>query len=99
MRPGTPLVQLPTFPGCPHTDAAERAVATAIERAETDVELERVDLAALPSGSDLSRYPSPTVLVAGVDVSGESAGTEGLSCRASGAPTAEAILWRIAASC
>ncbi len=91
-----PLVHLLTFPGCPHRDAAELAVAAAIEQAEAPFEVQRIDLSSLEPGSPLSRFPSPTVLVGGVDVSGDSVATRGLSCRAAGAPTADVILRRIA---
>ena len=81
------MIRVLTFEGCPHADAAKVAARAAAAEAGRPIKVIEVDLLdpTIPAG--LSRYPSPTVLVGSVDVSGDTKGVNGVSCRSSGAPT------------
>jgi len=65
-------VELLTSPGCPHARAARRIVADCMTTLGIDV----------PIVERVGRYPSPTVLVDGVDVMRPETGTSiGHACR------------------
>ena len=65
-----PLIEILCLPGCPHVDSARALVRTCLERAGLDVSVEE----------RVGDYPSPTVLVDGVDIMGAPA-TSGPACR------------------
>lgn len=98
--PSAPIVHVLTFEGCPHAEAARRAAREAVSECDRPVELVEVDLLHPELPTDLQGYPSPTVLVNMSDVGSGDGRDEGLSCRAAGAPSTEAIrgaldaLWR-----
>jgi mercuric ion transport protein len=73
------LVQLLYFPGCPHLDAARRALHDALSSAKEATEVVEVDVTAPDTPADLRSWGSPTILVDGRDVAGES--PSGSSCR------------------
>ena len=89
--PSTPIVHVLTFEGCPHAEAARKAASDAVSECDARVELVEVDLLDPELPADLQGYPSPTVLVDMRDVASGEGRAEGLSCRAAGAPSTEAI--------
>ncbi|MGH7583222.1 MAG: hypothetical protein ACREL5_08370 [Gemmatimonadales bacterium] len=85
-------LELIYFQDCPHVAEARANVHAALVAAGMRMpvhEWDRDDVAAPPH---VRRYASPTVLVDGRDVSGDSAVSDAASCRAAGAPSAETIL-------
>ena len=72
-------VQLLSFPGCPHADAAREALRRALAAAALPVNFEEIDVSAADTPEQLRRWGSPTILVDGVDLAGEA--PTGLSCR------------------
>ncbi|HKV50038.1 MAG TPA: hypothetical protein VJO52_02460 [Gemmatimonadaceae bacterium] len=89
-------VELITFEGCPHAAAARTNVRTALSAAGLSLPLDEWDRESAAAPAYTRRYPSPTVLVNGRDVSAETGGTRlteaAAACRAGGAPSVAAIL-------
>lgn len=88
-----PRIQFLFFDGCPLVTRARAALEKAL--AECRIErYEAIDLLAADTPPDLRPWGSPTILVDGVDVSGE-ARPEALSCRIyrdpNGVPSANTI--------
>ena len=65
-----PSIQLLYFAGCPHADAARALLVTCIQRLGLDWQVEEKD----------GDYPSPTILIGGIDVMGRPPVTERM-CR------------------
>ncbi|MEJ2538966.1 MAG: hypothetical protein P8188_03090 [Gemmatimonadota bacterium] len=85
------VIRVLTFDGCPHAEAAKLAARSAAAEEAGSNEVVEIDLLAPTTPASLKHYPSPTVLVGSVDVSGDSDTVQGVSCRASGAPTIRRI--------
>ena len=74
-------VQLLFFEGCPHVDAARRALREGLDSTGLgDVVVEQIDVDAASTPVELRDWGSPTILIDGVDVAGER-GPSGRSCR------------------
>ena len=74
-------IQLLYFVGCPHVDETRRALLSALGAcAITDAEVEELDVEAPATPPELRHWGSPTILIDGVDLAGETAPT-GLTCR------------------
>jgi hypothetical protein len=74
-------VQLLFFEGCPHVDAARRALRQALESVGLgEVVVEELDVDAASTPAQLRDWGSPTILIDGVDIAGER-GPSGRSCR------------------
>ena len=88
-----PAIEMLSFEGCPHAPTARENIRAAVEQAygEQRVWVEW-DLADPSTPAHLKRYGSPTVLVAGRDVTGEEPENQALACSALGAPTVEMIV-------
>lgn len=85
-------VQLLYFDGCPNVEAARRNLKAAMARASVKDTWTDVDLQSRSAPPDLKGFPSPTVLIDGVDVTTAARNAEGNgACRAGGAPSVEAI--------
>lgn len=80
-------IDLVYFDGCPNAEAA-RASLRALMPEEPWREW---NLSSGKTPERFRRYGSPTVLVDGRDVTGESEGTAAMACRADGAPSLDAI--------
>ncbi len=83
-------VELVYFTGCPHVEAARRAIRGALALEQLPLvwrEWDQHDPAAPPR---IQRYGSPTVLVGGLDVTGAAKG-DAAACRADGIPAQETI--------
>jgi hypothetical protein len=74
-------VQLLFFEGCPHVDAARRALREGLDSTGLgDVVVEQIDVDAASTPVELRDWGSPTILIDGVDIAGER-GPTGRSCR------------------
>jgi hypothetical protein len=74
-------VQLLFFEGCPHVDAARRALRQALDETGLgDVVVEQIDVDAASTPVEFRDWGSPTILIDGVDIAGER-GPSGRSCR------------------
>ena len=73
-------VQLVFFDGCPNAKAAREALTRALEAEGMAVEFEEFDSQSESAPADLRGWGSPTVLINGVDVTGERI-PNGSSCR------------------
>ena len=91
-------VQLLTFKGCPQAEPARANLRAALREAAAGTEFTEVDLMGPETPPSLTAYPSPTVLVDGVDIMGEAGRPAALSCRSSGAPSISAIVAAIEAA-
>ena len=90
MDPVSRTIDLIFFDGCPHADAARLNLRAALDAAGLPLvwrERNQTDPLLPP---EWRRYPSPTVLINGIDVAGASLTTAG-ACRLAGAPTVAMI--------
>jgi mercuric ion transport protein len=85
-------IQLLYFDGCPNVDAARAAVRQAIALEAVDVELEEIDVEASTAPAWARAWGSPTILVDGHDVAGQSP-SGSYCCRlyAGGVPSVDAV--------
>ena len=83
-------VELVYFAGCPHVEAARRAVRGALALEQLPLVWQEWDQHDPATPARVQRYASPTVLVSGRDVTGAAKG-EAAACRADGIPEAETI--------
>jgi mercuric ion transport protein len=72
-------IQLLSFPGCPHADEARDTLRRVLVAAGLSPRFEEVDVTAPQTPEPLRNWGSPTILLNGADVAGES--PEGPSCR------------------
>lgn len=97
------LIQLLYFKGCPNADKARENLMSALGQADLErtgrldhVSLEEVDVNTASTTEEWKGFPSPTILVNGVNIEDgrtQAPGTGGAgSCRLGGAPTIETIL-------
>jgi mercuric ion transport protein len=91
-------IHLLYFQGCPNVEPARAALRDALSAEGVDVHVEEVDVEAADAPAWARGWGSPTILIDGKDLAGESRST-GSSCRiyASGAPGVDEIRERIAA--
>ena len=94
-RMKTPRIELVYFDGCPNASKARENLREAVEASGQGVSWSEWDLMADSTPDDYRRFGSPTVLVNGEDVTGESAGTDAMACRADGVPSVATITARI----
>lgn len=89
-------IELITFDGCPHAAEARANALQAIESAGVQIQLREWDRDSAAAPTYVKRYPSPTVLVDGRDVTGlagpSDAQPAGACCAAGGAPSVDIIL-------
>ncbi len=91
----TPRIELVYFEGCPNAWQARENLREAVDESSQALTWSEWDLMEESTPADYRRFGSPTVLVNGEDVTGESVGTEALACRADGAPSVATITERI----
>ena len=87
----TRVIHVLTFEGCPHAEAAKEAARVALSRYDREVDLVDVDLLDPTIPAAYRKYPSPTILVGMKEVSPAGGTTDGLGCRAAGAPSVDDI--------
>ena len=73
-------VQLIYFDGCPNADGARNELRAALARLSIATRIEEISTTAPDVPAELRRWGSPTILIDGVDVGGDSA-PSGASCR------------------
>ncbi len=83
-------VELVYFTGCPHVEAARQAIRGALALEQLPPVWREWDQHGPATPARVQRYGSPTVLVAGRDVTGAAKG-DAAACRADGIPAAETI--------
>ncbi len=83
-------VELVYFTGCPHVEAVRQAIRDALALEQLPLAWREWDQHDPATPSRVQRFGSPTVLVAGRDVTGATMG-DAAACRADGFPPAEAI--------
>lgn len=93
-----PLVELVYFAGCPHVEPARAALRRALERAGLAPEWQEWDQTAPDAPALVHGLGSPTILVAGRDVTGTGLRTTGQACRADGIPAPDVIVAALAAA-
>ena len=85
-------IDLVYFDGCPHVDRAREHLKAALASDPDPQPWREWNLSSADTPERFRRYGSPTVLVAGRDVTGDAdAGTAALACRLGGAPSVAAI--------
>lgn len=93
-------VQLLHFEGCPNVDAARTALREALAFEKVDVRVEEIDVEGTDAPEWARGWGSPTILIDGQDVMGQTRSSGSSCCRlyADGAPSTEAIRARVAKS-
>jgi len=86
-----PIVELIYFGSCPSVGVARQALEDALSSMGLSPDWQEWDLEDQTTPARLRGYGSPTVLIGGHDVRGGSPASEGLACRADGAPSADEI--------
>ena len=93
-------IQLLHFEGCPNVDAARAALRQALAAEKLDATVEEIDVEGADAPEWAHGWGSPTILIDGHDVMGQTRSSEASCCRlyADGAPSIDAIRARIAIS-
>ena len=86
-----PSIALIYFDGCPNVEPARTHLQRAIEDAGLDTEWQEWEQGDPSAPAWVKEHGSPTILVNGRDVTGETAGVAASACRADGAPSVETI--------
>ena len=90
-------VELLGFPDCPHLPAAREQLKRAFARLGREPNWAELDVTAADAPERVRGYGSPTILIDGVDISGQGPG-DGQSCRwyagsdLEGAPALEVVV-------
>ena len=87
----TPRIELVYFDGCPNASQTRDNLREAIKVSGQQLTWSEWDLMAKSTPADFRRFGSPTVLVDGEDVTGDSVGASTMSCSADGAPSVASI--------
>ena len=87
----SPTVELIYFTGCPHVDRARAALREAFVSHGLPAHWEEWDQRSSAAPHRVHGYASPTVLVAGRDVTGVDRTAAASACRATGGPSADVI--------
>lgn len=93
-----PRIDLVYFEGCPNAGIARDNLERAIKATGRELSWSEWDLMSEATPESFRRYGSPTVLIDGVDVTGDGAATVAMACRADGAPDVDAISARLGLS-
>ena len=93
-------IHLLHFEGCPNVDAARAALRHALAAEKLDVHVEEIDVEGDDAPEWAHGWGSPTILIDGQDVMGQTRSSESSCCRlyTDGAPSVDAIRARIAIS-
>jgi hypothetical protein len=88
----SPRVDLVYFEGCPNATTARDNLRAAVEQAGAEFGWSEWNLMAETTPKHFRKHGSPTVLVDGIDVTGDGVEAAAMACRADGAPTVATIL-------
>ena len=91
----TPKIELVYFDGCPNVSQTRDHLRDAIKASGQQLTWSEWNLLEESTPAEFQRLGSPTVLVDGKDVTGESGGASAMSCRADGAPSVASIAQRL----
>lgn len=86
-----PPVELVYFADCPHVGAARAALRSGFDHAGLPPAWQEWDQADSEAPEHVQGLGSPTILVAGRDVTGRTSRNNGPACRADGIPAPEVI--------
>ena len=89
---GKQRIELVFFEGCPNVGLARENLRSALQSAGEDITWTEWDLGSDSTPKDLRSHGSPTVLIGGRDVTGNTLSAAAMSCRADGVPSAALIL-------
>jgi hypothetical protein len=92
---GKQSIELVFFEGCPNVDSARDNLRSALQSAGEDPTWTEWDLGVDSTPKHLTSHGSPTVLIDGRDVTGDSDGATALACRADGVPSTALILEKL----
>lgn len=84
-------IELVYFGGCPHVESARAALREALSRSGLPQRWEEWNQDDASAPSYIHQYASPTILVGGRDVTGQSPVSNAKACRADGVASAEVI--------
>ena len=93
-----PTVELVYFAGCPHVEAARAALRRALTTAGLAPAWQEWDQGSSDAPARVQGLGSPTILVAGRDVTGVGVTSGGLACRADAIPSSETIAAALASA-
>lgn len=93
-------IQLLHFEGCPNVDAARAALRRALAAEQIEAAVEEIDVEASDAPEWARGWGSPTILIDGHDVMGQTRSSGSSCCRlyTDGAPSIDVIRTRIAVS-
>ena len=91
----TPRIELVYFDGCPNASQARDNLREAVGASSQGLTWSEWNLMDESTPAGFRRFGSPTVLVNGEDVTGESVGTAAMACRVDGVPSVATITARI----
>ena len=86
-----PPIELVYFSGCPHVEEARVVLRAALKAAGLPAEWREWDQVRPGVPERLLGYGSPTILVDGLDVTGNAPANTGMACRADAIPSSAAI--------
>ena len=89
---GKQRIELVFFEWCPNVGLARENLGAALQSAGGDITWTEWDLGSDSTPKDLRSHGSPTVLIGGRDVRGNTLSAAAISCRADGVPSAAVIL-------
>ena len=92
-------IQFLSFPGCPNAEPALHALREAMDAEHITTAIDEVDVSRDDAPASIRGWGSPTILIDGVDVGGESAPQGSSCCRLyrGGYPSVAAIRARLTA--
>ena len=92
---GKRSIELVFFEGCPNVDRARANLRSALQATGADLTWREWDLRADGTPRHLTAHGSPTVLIDGHDVTGDTDPASAMACRTDGVPSAALILEKL----
>ena len=92
---GKQSIELVFFEGCPNVDRARANLRSALQSAGADGAWREWDLSSDGTPEHLTAHGSPTVLIDGHDVTGDTNPASAMACRSDGVPSAALILEKL----
>lgn len=96
MADAAPRIELVFFTGCPHVDAARTALRDALATSGLPLHWTEWNQSDPAAPSRVHGYGSPTVLIAGRDVTGSGREARAYACRADGVASSDTIVTALA---